>query len=41
MENKTNIAPEKRHIVVQCNNFFKKTFFYIHKPRETNVRGIL
>ena len=36
MGNKTDVAPKKRHIVVQCNNIF-----YIQKPRETNVRGIL
>ena len=41
MGNKTNVAPEKRHIEVQCDNFFKKAFFLIHKPRETIVWGIL
>ena len=40
MGNKTDVAPEKRHILVQCNNLFK-AIFHIQKLRETTVRGIL
>ena len=29
MRNKTDVAPEKRHIVVQCNNLFKAIFSHL------------